>query len=145
MEKDEEVVRKALKVFETGKMEDLNDLVDPDFVEHTPEMGFTSSKKGIEYVKDLVGTYRNVLSDLKIDIKQIVSGDNKVVVYSNFKGRNTGDLMDIPATNKEVSFDNIDILQMKNGKVSDHWGIADNLGLMMQMGVLDEKSLHAHH
>lgn len=145
MEKDEEIVRKAFKVFETGNLEELNNLVDQNFVEHTPEPGFTSSKKGLEYVKDLVSTYRSGISDLKIDIKQIFSCENKVVVYANFRGKNTGSIMDIPASNKTVSFDNIDILHLKNGKISDHWGVADNLGLMMQMGVLDEKSLHAHH
>lgn len=145
MEKNEEIVRKAFKVFETGKLEELNNLVDQNFVEHTPDPNFTSTKKGLEYVKDLFNTYRNTLSNLKIDIKEIFSCENKVVVYAAFKGKNTGNLMDIPATNKEVSFDNIDILYLKNGKISDHWGISDNLGLMIQLGVVDEKELHPQH
>ncbi len=145
MEKNEEIVRKAFKVFETGNMEELNALVDENFVEHTPDPSFTSSKKGLEYLKDLVSTYRSALSGLNIEIKQIISCEDKVVAYSNFKGKNTGNLMDIQATNRDVSFDNIDILHLKNGKVSDHWGVADNLGLMMQLGVLDEKVFHSHH
>lgn len=145
MEKNEEIVRKAFKVFETGNLEELNNLVDQNFVEHTPDPTFTSPKKGLEYVKDLINTYRKALSNPKIEIKEIFSCENKVVVYSAFKGKNTGNLMDIPATNKEVSFDNIDILYLKNGKISDHWGIADNLGLMIQLGVIDEKELHQQH
>ncbi|MBA3899296.1 MAG: ester cyclase [Bacteroidetes bacterium] len=144
MNKNEELVRNVFKVWETGNTEEIEQYTDSNFMEHTPDPAFKSDKKGIEYVKDLISTYREAFSNLKVDIKQVITNENKAVVYSTFKGKHTGMLNDIPPTNKEVSFDNIDIMEINNGKISGHWGIADNLNLMMQIGVLTEAELHPH-
>jgi predicted ester cyclase len=44
--------------------------------------------------------------------------------------------MGIPATGRAVAFDVIDILRVQDGKITDHWNVVDQLGLMRQLGVL---------
>jgi predicted ester cyclase len=146
MEKNIQLVTKAFKIFETGNINELEQYIERDFIEHTPDPTFSSDKKGIEYLMEMVQNLREGLSNVKVDIKQIISDENKVVVYSTFKGRHTGRWagLDLAPTNKDVAFDNIDILEIKNDKIAAHWGIADNLSLLLQLDVISEKELMHH-
>ena len=51
-------------------------------------------------------------------------------------GTHTGELMGIPATDKKVSFTEIHVVRMANGKAVEHWGNQDDLGMMQQLGVI---------
>jgi len=51
-------------------------------------------------------------------------------------GTQTGDLYGIPPSSKQVSMTAIAVHRIANGKIVEHWGEADNLGLMQQLGVV---------
>ena len=44
--------------------------------------------------------------------------------------------MGVPATGKSVSFGVIDIVRITNGKLVEHWGQMDSMGMMQQLGVM---------
>jgi predicted ester cyclase len=44
--------------------------------------------------------------------------------------------MGIPATNKDFSFEAIDIMRFADGMCIEHWGISDQVGLMTQLGLM---------
>jgi predicted ester cyclase len=58
------------------------------------------------------------------------------MTYKTFHGTQEGPFMGIPATGKEVAFDNIDILTVTDGKITEHWAVGDMLSLMQQLGVV---------
>jgi len=63
--------------------------------------------------------------DLRVvNHNQVAEGDN-VVTRKTFHGTHQGDLFGIPATDRSVAFDVIDILCVHNGKITDHWNIVD--------------------
>jgi predicted ester cyclase len=39
-----------------------------------------------------------------------------------------------PPTGKKVAVDVIDIARFKDGKIMEHWGVPDQLGVMIQLG-----------
>jgi predicted ester cyclase len=47
-------------------------------------------------------------------------------------------LFSIPATGKRVSWNIIDIMTIQNGKVTEHWVVADVLSLMQQLGAVPQ-------
>ena len=47
-----------------------------------------------------------------------------------------GEFMGIPATGKQVTIAEIHIVRIVNGKAVEHWGQADQLGMMQQLGVV---------
>ena len=49
------------------------------------------------------------------------------------KKLHTGEFFGVPASNKKVVMDVIDIIRLKDGKFVEHWGILDMHGLMMQI------------
>jgi predicted ester cyclase len=52
------------------------------------------------------------------------------------RGTHKGELMGIPPTGKTVDIEVIDILAVKDGKITDHWNLVDQLGLLKQLGTL---------
>ncbi len=44
--------------------------------------------------------------------------------------------MGIAATGKQVSFAEVHIVRIANGKAVEHWGVEDSLGMMQQLGVI---------
>jgi predicted ester cyclase len=144
MNKNEEIARKAFKIWETGNLKEIDELTDVNFKEHTPDPTFQSDEQGVDYVKDLISKVRDAFSDLKININDVITNETKAVVYSTWTGKHTGTFNDIPPSNNEVKFNNIDIVEIKNGKITGHWGLTDNLSLLMQMGVIKESELHPH-
>ena len=66
---------------------------------------------------------------------QVAEGD-KVVTRKTFNGTHKGDFMGIPATNKRVEFGIIDIMRVSNGRIAEHWAVADLMSMMQQIGVI---------
>ena len=46
--------------------------------------------------------------------------------------------MGIAPTGNQVTFTGIDILRIADGKVVEHWGNVDELGMLRQLGVIPE-------
>jgi hypothetical protein len=47
--------------------------------------------------------------------------------------------MGIPATEREWIIDCIDIVRMAtDGLAAEHWGVFDTMGVMMQLGVIEQ-------
>lgn len=56
--------------------------------------------------------------------------------YVTLAGTHQGDFAGILATGRTVEFSGIDIIRLQDGKVAEHWGSTDMLGLMQQLGAV---------
>lgn len=72
----------------------------------------------------------------EVFIHEILAEGNFVMVRARFRGTHKGDLAGIPATQKTVEYNFVIRYELENGKIKDHWLIADQMGLMEQLGVL---------
>jgi predicted ester cyclase len=106
----------------------VDEYLSPDFVDHSVPPGLPSDRKG---VKMQFSMFFQALPNLQAIIHDQVADDNKVVARKTLCGTHKGDLMGIPPTGKTV-----DILAVKNGKITDHWNLVDQLGLLKQLGVM---------
>jgi len=137
----EKLVEKSYRIFESGNVDELEKIYDKDVKEHTPDLNFTSEKKGIEYFKEQMRTYYMAFPKCTFDIKEIFVKGDKAISYVTVKGKNTGEFNGMPPTNKEVTLDMCEMFRFKNGKISDHWQIMDNMSFMLQLGLLTEQDL----
>jgi predicted ester cyclase len=69
----------------------------------------------------------------------VIGEGDLVVVYCTLHGRQTGDLIGIPPTNREVAMDYVHILRFTDGKAVEHWSVRDDMALMGQLGVLPSR------
>jgi predicted ester cyclase len=132
-ERNKAYMAKIMTCFEEGNNDLLDEYLEENVIEHTPDPMLKGT--GREYVKQLFTIYRNAFPDLKITINDLIAEDNKVACYTTFSGTNTGPLMGMQPTNKTMVVDQMDICTFRNGKVSEHWGVADMMSMMNQLGI----------
>ena len=48
-----------------------------------------------------------------------------------------------PATGGQVEIDVFDVIRISAGKAVEHWGVADRLGLLEQLGLTNEDARQA--
>jgi len=126
-----ELSRRIIDAFSTGDLDVIDELVDPGCIEH--QRGNQSGREG---AKEVIRTLHRWMSDFSLTIEdQVVDGD-MVWMRNRARGTNTGSIMGNPPSNSHVEVDVIDIGRFKNGKLVEHWGVADQLGLMLQVGAL---------
>jgi predicted ester cyclase len=67
---------------------------------------------------------------------QVVVADDKVVTCGKFTATHLGEFQGLPPTGKQISLSIMHIDRVANGKIVEHWGQGDALGLMQQMGIV---------
>jgi predicted ester cyclase len=120
------------EVFSGGDDGLVDELVSTRFVEHQNGVQGT----GPEALRGLVRGLRSSFPDLRLDIEDIVAHGDKVWVRARATGTDTGGVAGRPPTGAKVEIDVIDIVRVEAGRIVEHWGVADRLGMLQQVGVV---------
>ena len=122
-------------VFNQHDLSVFDELIAVDFVEHeeVPVPGITPDKAGSRQGFALMF---EAFPDMHIEVENMVANGDRVAIRSTFTGTHQGEMMGIPATGKQVRVGAMDIVRLRDGKTTDHWGVLDNLGMLMQLGVI---------
>jgi len=112
----------------------LNDLFTPDFVDHNPAtQAAGGGRAGFERV---AGSMFASVKEVRMSVEDMIAEGDKVVARFTVHMTFQGDFMGAPAAGKTVTQTAIDILRFEGGKIAEHWGEADTLGMMQQLGVI---------
>jgi steroid delta-isomerase-like uncharacterized protein len=122
------------EVFNRGNYDKINEYVDANMVEH--EQLPPGTPPGREGFRQWLTNMRRSFPDMHIELQGSTVDGDRVWTYLRMTGTNKGEMMGMPATGKSVRVDGFDILRYSNGKIVEHWGVFDNLGLMTQLGVI---------
>ncbi|HJU52561.1 MAG TPA: ester cyclase [Acidimicrobiia bacterium] len=120
-------------VFPRADADGAADLVHEDVFDHSSPPG---APQGLDDVTRTMRWLNSVFSELRWEIHQMVAEGDTVVVHCTLHGRQTGDLMGIPPTGREVHQPYIQILRYEDGKAKERWAVRDDLTLMRQLGVM---------
>ncbi len=124
------------EVFNQGRLEVLDEIVVPNHVEHNPLPGQT---QGIEGLKQRVAMLRAAFNP-QFTLEDVLAEGDKVVVRWSNRGTHLADFFGVPATGRTVVVSGIDIHQLRDGKMSEHWDVVDIFGVMMQIGAIPAPS-----
>jgi predicted ester cyclase len=47
-----------------------------------------------------------------------------------------GNFLGVPGTGRKVSFETVDAMRVVDGRITEHWGVANLYSVMQQLGVL---------
>jgi predicted ester cyclase len=121
------------EIFPACDVEALAEVIAADSIEHGAR---PDEPQGFEGAKRTMLWLASVFSDQRWEIHQVVGEGDTVVVYCTYHGRQTGDLMGIPPTGRDVAYDYVHIVRYRDGKAVEQWGVRDDMTLMRQLGVL---------
>jgi predicted ester cyclase len=82
--------------------------------------------------------YHQAFPDLHVDVDELVVAGDTVVLRATFRGSDTGGHLGRPPTGRAVEGWFVDIMHFEGDRVLSEWIGADNLGLFVQLGVLDD-------
>ena len=91
---------------------------------------------GPEGVRARTGTYVDAFPDCRVNIDDIAASGNIVVARWTWTGTNTGQLLGMPPTGRPVRINGIHWLRIDGEQIGETWVAADNLGIMIQLGVV---------
>jgi steroid delta-isomerase-like uncharacterized protein len=111
-------------------LEQLDELLHPDYKHLTPPTGMTPTREGIKSYFRMVDM---AIGGFRFNVKDTLIDGNKVVQRWTITGTHEGEFLDIPASGKEVEFDGISILELRDGKIYRDATIADTMSLMQQI------------
>lgn len=127
------------EVFVRQDLAAADELAAPDFTPHS----WASVSPGREALKVAMLRVSAGLSDAKMDIEDVIAEGDRVVVRLTSSGVHTGTFMGMPASGNAYSIAEIHIFAIRDGQVTDHWLVADWLGLMRQLSA-DPSTERAH-
>jgi steroid delta-isomerase-like uncharacterized protein len=85
--------------------------------------------------------FNSAFPDLRFDIDVVAAGGDLVATRWTATGTQEGEFMGIAPTNKEVSWDGINIFRIACGKIAESWGAADHITLLAELGAPDVPAL----
>jgi steroid delta-isomerase-like uncharacterized protein len=137
-EESKAIVRRFWGVWEEGNIDLVDELLAPDYVNHTPAS--PDQPTGPEGVKGVVSMFRSAMPDLRVVIEDMIAGeDGKVAVRYTLEGTHEGELFGVPPTGKRLSIKSISVERVSEGKIREHWRVTDSLDMMQQLGVVPEQ------
>ena len=87
-------------------------------------------------LKQAVTRVRDAFPDINPVIEDIVAGEDRVAVRVTATGTHENEFNGIPPTGKSMTWQEVHIFRIADGKIVEHWGEFDMLGMMVQLGVV---------
>ena len=134
-ERNKKVVERLIDtVFINHDLSALDEIMRDDYIQHNDiaEQG----KAG--FIALFKQTFI-AMPDFKYRIKRLVAEDDYVVAYCTSSGTHKGgDWLNFPPRGGKLHFDVVDIFRVQDGKIAEHWDVADRLTLFTQLGVVKD-------
>jgi steroid delta-isomerase-like uncharacterized protein len=133
-EENRTVVRKFLEeLFNQHDMGAIDRYLSADYVDHVTPPGIPPTRDGF---RQFVGSFFAALPDFRYTIEDVIATEDRVAVRLTAQGTQQGEFQGIPATGKRATWSEMHIGRMQNGKIVEHWGQIDNMGMLQQLGVI---------
>ncbi len=130
-EHNKALARGFWEVHNTGNLAALDEFIAADYIQHQGDV-----PQGRAGLKQFLTRMAAAFPDQQGTIEDIFAEGDRVVTRTIVRGTHTGPLGNIAATGKPVAVAVIDIWRVADDQLVEHWGIADRLGLMQQLGVI---------
>ncbi|WP_242021255.1 MULTISPECIES: ester cyclase [Cyanophyceae] len=132
-EPNQDLVLRFYKAFDDRTIDRALDLLAPNFVAHQAGMPEPLDKEGFN---QFGLSFYTAFSQGHHRFDEIVAAGDRVVTCGTFTATHLGSFQGLPPTGKQISLAVMHIDRVENGKIVEHWGHGDALGLMQQLGVV---------
>jgi steroid delta-isomerase-like uncharacterized protein len=135
-EDNKALIRRFIEAVDANDSNDwslIHEFVAEDFVAHNPPApGVGLDREGLKQAAEIF----RVATPGTHEVAMQVAEDDLVVSRIIGRGTHAGELMGIPATNRQVETDGIVIHRVRDGKIVEYWSVVDVATILQQVGVL---------
>lgn len=114
-----------------------DELNDPAFVNLSAPPGAPTDREGGKY---FLQAFAKAYPDAVVTIDDMFAEGDAVITKKTFAGTNQAEFMGVPATGRRVSFQYVDIMRVRDGRIIEHWNVVDQLSWMVQLGLIPDPS-----
>jgi predicted ester cyclase len=134
LEENKALVRRFSNEFKNKANHGIVDqLMTPNFQHHFKDPRLPKGREGMK----ILG--RGVVSafpDVHATIQDIIAEGDKVVERTIAHGTHKGEFNGVPPTGRPVTWSELHLYRIENGKIAELWSEIDFLGMMTQIGPL---------
>jgi steroid delta-isomerase-like uncharacterized protein len=132
-EKNEAAVRRMFEeVWNGKKLDAIERFHTNDYANHDP----LNPTTGLDAYRNVVKKYHTAFPDLRIDIDELLSSGDRVVVRWRANGTQRGPLEGLAPTGRQATITGISICRLSGDKIREAFVNWDALGLMQQLGAV---------
>ena len=125
--------RIPLEVFGQGRLDLVDEIIAPNIIDHmTSPPGVPQGRDGI---KAIASALRTGFPDIKYTIDHQIGDGDFVASYVTVSGTHKGDIFGMAATGKHATWAEAHFVRVVDGKLAEHWGVSDQLGMLRQLGL----------
>lgn len=132
-EENKAIVRRYREIHNSNNLAGLDQIVDANIVSHS---GIPGMPPGLEGGKMVHNMFLSAFPDSQVTTDDLIADGDEVVERFTFRGTNKGSFMGAPPTGKQVTATGMSVFRIANGKIVEHWGENDSLGVMQQLGLV---------
>ncbi len=131
IEENKKIVLRFNKEFlEGGNIGILKEVVADDFINHTAGSAVPNNVEGL---KQFIAMFHKGFSNFHIDIHEQVGESDLVATRKTIHATHTGEIMGHQPTGKEVVFNVMDFVRLRDGKYIEHWGRNDIMQVIQSL------------
>lgn len=123
------------EVASNGHFDVLDEVLAPGFVDHDPA---PDQGPGIKGLKDFFRTMRTAFPDMKAEVVEMTATDDHLAMRYTLSGTHEGEFQGVPATGKSFEVSALQLGRYEDGQCVERWGSTDELGMLKQLGILDQ-------
>src|SRR5829696_9769466 len=123
-----------------GDQGKIAEIVAPDEVHH---WGIGDDTTGFEEFSQRWDQFFTAFPDLKFTVDLVAAEGDLAATHWTATGTHRGEWQGIAPTNREVTWQGINIFRIECGQIVESWSEADHLGLLSQLGATDIPTLMA--
>ena len=134
LEANKQLCRDYFTAFLAGDTAWMARHIAPDFVRHDPGLPFeVRGPDGVQRLHDLLMV---AFPDMRLPLQDVVAEGEKVLVRLRVQATHGGDFGGMAPTGRAVDIGVLDLFQIREGVIVEHWALLDNLGLLKQLGAI---------
>lgn len=125
----------AMQVFDainSGDLSCLDECVTADFVDHGSPFPIPPGPEGY---RQILGFVTGVLK-ISYELVELIETEDRIIIHAMAHGVGTTAIHGPAAEGKPYDMRTLHIYHTRGDRLAEHWGVRDELGAMIQLGVV---------
>lgn len=138
MQVNKTVVERYGELWNSGDVAIVDELLTDDFVLCNPEGGETAGRTAF---KAGVAHHHDTMTRFSVSIDRVVAEGDVVAIRFTAHGSHTGPFLSSTPSGKLLTWTGMQLLHFRDGRISRIWHQPDDLSVLRQLGLVQEKAL----